>query len=226
MDRDFGMLCTGGFSFFGKSNRLISHKLRNKLAIISETGGLLNDLVELSSDVTKLDPSKLKSLTESITEEVTRANDLVAHMNGFAHSVDKIFADVDISKILDLVVAIAQLDTYAGNAKLRFVETEACMAYTSPFFLGNLIYEVIILSLGTPDAQGEILVSVHPEGDGFRISFSGIVADEQKLTTNKVVLLANALSANMSFDTASSEFKIILPRRIGESPLQNLSPEE
>jgi light-regulated signal transduction histidine kinase (bacteriophytochrome) len=226
MDRDFGILCAGGFSFFGISNRLISHKLRNKLAIISETSGLLNDLVELSPDVTKLEPGKLRSLTESIAEEVARANALVGHMNAFAHSVDKFFMDVDIRDILRLVIAIAQLDTYPENTKLRFVETEACMAYTSPFFLGNLFYEVITLSLSTAGPQGEIRVSVHPESDGLRISFSGIAADEPKFTTGKVALVANALSAKISFNTSSSEFNIILPRRIGESALQNLSPDE
>ena len=37
-------------TFFGKVNASISHELKNILAIISETAGLLGDLVHLAAD--------------------------------------------------------------------------------------------------------------------------------------------------------------------------------
>ena len=227
MNKELAVLCAGGFSFFGITNRLISHKLRNRLAVISETSGLLNDIVELSAKDGNLDPGKLKSLTESIIEEISRANGLVGHMNAFAHSVDEFFTDVDISEALGLTVELARLDTYAKNAELLFLGAEDCKAYTSPFFLENLIYHAIVFSMNEAGSEEKITASIHPDAKGFRINFSGIAPDTtQQFANEEIRLLAKALSAKMSFDNSAGEIDIILPQTMSEGVLQSLAPNE
>ena len=84
MEKELGKICAEGLSFFGITNRLISHELKNILAIISETLGLSNELMELSDSGMELEPGKLQSLSESIIEEVERANRIIRNMNTFA----------------------------------------------------------------------------------------------------------------------------------------------
>lgn len=227
MGRELEMLCAQGLSFFGVTNRLISHKLKNKLALMSETSGLMNDLMDLWQDSKEVDRARLRSLTESIIEEVGRANAIVGYMNAFAHSVDKVITDVEITQAVGLIIELAQLQTYAKKTKLRFVKTNAYTVHTSPFFIGNLIYHVLVFALSASGPEEEIRVSVHPDAGGFKISFSGIATDAApQFATENIALLAKALCADISFDPSLGELNIVLPQRIGESVIQNLSLDE
>ena len=174
MEKEMGRLCVEGFSFFGITNRLISHELKNILAIISETLGLLDELVALSETGRKLEPGKLQSLSESVIEEVERANSIIRNMNTFAHSVDDLIREVDITQIVNLMIDISRLDSPGKNARIGLVENEACVIYTSPFFLEKLIYNSMNFSLLGAGLENEIRVSFDLDDYGVKIIFSGI----------------------------------------------------
>ena len=227
MEKQIGKVCAEGFSFFGITNRLISHELKNILAIISETLGLMNELVELSERGTKLDPGKLESLSESVIEEVERANRIIRNMNTFAHSVDEFMREVDINQIVNLIIEISQLDSPAKNVKLRCVSNEACVIYTSPFFLEKLIYNTINFSLLGVGPENEIRVSIDSDDYGVRIIFSGIAENMSgEFPSKKEELLAEVLSAKVSRDTTARELSIVLPKKMGESLIHHLLSDD
>jgi len=223
MEKEIGKMCAEGFSFFGISNRLISHELKNILAIISETLGLLEELVELSEAGTQLKPGKLRSLSASVIEEVERANAIIRNMNTFAHSVDEFIREVDLSQAVSLMIELTQLDSTSKNTKLRLADGEACVIYTSPFFLQNLIYHAINHSLRGAGAENEIRVSFDLADNVARIVFSGIASNRiGEFPTKKEDFLAKALSAKLSLDVSAGEMHIVLPQRLSESPIQAL----
>ena len=227
MEKEIGSICAEGLSFFGITNRLISHELKNILAIISETLGLIDELLELSDKGTELEPGKLQSLSESVIEEVQRANSIIRSMNTFAHSVDEFIREVDVNQILNLMIEITRLDSALKNATIRLVEKEGCAIYTSPFFLEKLIYNVMNFSLSDAGSEKEIRVSSDSDDKGVRIVFSGIFPDIiGEFPTRKEDLLAQVLSAKVSLDRSAGELSIVLPHRIEESFIQNLMPEK
>ncbi|MCB9494023.1 MAG: HAMP domain-containing histidine kinase [Desulfobacteraceae bacterium] len=65
----------------------VSHELRNILAVIKESSGLLQDLVMLG----KYDDSsgKLKKITDTILKQVFIGEETTTHLNKFAHLNDK-----------------------------------------------------------------------------------------------------------------------------------------
>lgn len=226
MEKELGKICAEGLSFFGITNRLISHELKNILAIISETLGLSNELMELSDSGMELEPGKLQSLSESIIEEVERANRIIRNMNTFAHSLDKFITEVDISQIVNLIVGLSKLDAASKNTKLRVVDPEACVISTSPFFLEVLIYRLIDYSLRRAGPGKEIRISFDSGDNGVRIIFSGIASDiTGEFPTKKEDLLAKALCARVSLDTSAGELHLDLPQKMGESPILNISTE-
>lgn len=223
MENEIGKICAEGFSFFGMTNRLISHELKNILAIISETLGLIDELVKLSETGMELKPGKLRSLSESIIEEVERANTIIRNMNTFAHSVDEFIREVDIRQTLSLMIELCQLDSALKNTKLRLVNSESCIINTSPLFLENLISHVINLSLRSAGPENEIRVSFDSDDNRVRIIISGIASNiNGEFPTKKESLLAKLLSANLSFDPSAGSMNIVLPKRIRETPVQNL----
>ena len=223
MEKEIGRICAEGFSFFGNTNRLISHELKNILAIISETLGLIDELVELSEKGMALEPGKLRSLSESVIEEVERANSIIRNMNTFAHSVDEFIREVDIGQTLTLVIKLSQLDSALRKTQLQLVDSEPCVICTSPLFLEILINHILNFSLRGADTENGIRISFMSHDNEVRITFSGIDSDIiREFPTKKEALLAEALSAEVSLDAAAGELHIILPKKIGESSIQSL----
>jgi hypothetical protein len=224
MERALGKICAEGFSFFGVTNRLISHELKNILAIISETAGLFEELVELSESGMRLEPGKLRSLGESIEEEIGRANAVVGVMNQFAHSVDDFFSEVDVDRTLDLMVSLSHLNPLSKTVKIQHVRNETQIVYTSPFFLQNLIHQALDFALAFPGPNREIHLGAHPGGDkGVRICFSGIASDpEGAFPAEGTEILAKAISVDLSLDPLAGELHLTVPQRTGSGPIDRL----
>jgi signal transduction histidine kinase len=227
MEKEMGKLCAEGLSFFGITNRLISHELKNVLAIISETLGLMEELVELSGKGIELKPEKLRSLSASIIEEVERANAITRNMNAFAHGVDEFLRDVDIRRTVALMIELSQLETSLKKAELRLEPGEPCTISTSPFFLADLVFRVLKASSQCVAPGSEIRVSFDSNNDGVRVIFSGIASNGiEGFPTETDSFLAKALSATISISAAANELSIALPKKMSEGPIQILSSGE
>jgi len=223
MEKEIGKICAEGLSFLGKTNRLISHELKNILAIISETLGLVDELMKLSETGMELKPGKLSSLSESIIEEVERANAIIRNMNTFAHSVDEFITEVDIGQAVSLVIEFCQYDSALRKTKLHLSKSESCVIYTSPFFLEMLIYQVLAYVLRGADTEDEIRISFDCKDNDARIIFAGIASNNlDEFPTKKEALFAEALSGKVSLDAAAGELHINLPSKIGESHIGSL----
>ncbi len=227
MEKEIGRICAEGLSFFGMTNRLISHELKNILAITSETLGLMNELVELSETAMPLEPGKLSAMSESIMEEVERANRIIRNMNTFAHSIDEFIREVDLRQTLALTMEICRLDSALRKTDLNLVDGEACTIYTSPLFLENLLYHVINFSLSQPSPEKKIRISIDSNDHGARITFSNLTSRiVGEFPTRKETLLAEVLSARVSRDARARAVHVDLPKKMGESLIENLLPIE
>ena len=225
MGKELGRICTEGFTFFGMTNRLISHEVKNILAIISETSGLMNELVELSKEGRVLDPDKLCSLSESMIEDVQRANRIIRNMNTFAHSVDDFIREVDIREIVVLMMEVCPLESALRKTELSLVGGDACVIYTSAFFMENLLFHLINFSLRHSSSGKKIRISIKSKDGRSRITLSGLASRiTEEFPTPRETLLAEALSAEIALDTKKGELYIKFPEGIEESPIQNLLP--
>jgi signal transduction histidine kinase len=223
MEREIVRSCAEALSFFGKTNRLISHELKNVLAIISETLGLIDELMELSETGMELKPGKLRSLSESIVEETERANAIIRNMNTFAHSVDELISDVDVGQAITLVIALSRLDSALRSTKVRLAESDPCVIYTVPIFFENLLYHVLDHSLRGAGPDKEIQISFDCDESEVKIIFSGIASHTtNEFPTKRQDLLAGILSAEVLGDPAAGEMVVVLPKRIDETGIKNL----
>ncbi len=205
MEKESELICAGGLTFFGRTNRFISHELKNILAIISETLGLIEELLELAEKGKKLKPGKLRSLSESVLEEVDRANEIIRNMNIFGHSVDSFLGEVDINRTISLMIGLLWLDPSSRNTEIHFSESNSIMIYHSPFFLGSLIYRLLKYSHINTGPEKTITVSVIPMDSRIRISLSGIIENNRSLLSRETEMLARAISADISFDDSAGE---------------------
>ena len=109
-------------AFFGKVNASISHELKNIMAIISETAGLLTDLSEMAKRGNPIELDMLTESTQSIVEEIQRGFTTIRQMNRFSHSVDNPLVSIDLREILDLVSHLSGYLAFAGRMNIRPVD--------------------------------------------------------------------------------------------------------
>lgn len=226
MGKEIGAICAEGFAFFGKTNRLISHELKNVLAIISETLGLMEELSALPGTGMGLSPDRLHDFNASILEEVERANRITKNMNRFAHSVDTFIKEVDVSQSVSQVIELMKLDSVGKKTKFHLIDRKSCIIVTSPFFLEGLIYHVINSLVRNAGPEQKIQISSIPDDKGVVIVISAIAGIVGKFPTKRQDCLARALSAKLSLDSSAGKLNIFLPKTIGESPIQHLLSNE
>ena len=94
--------------FFGKMTASISHEIKNVMAIINESAGLLEDYTLMVEKGLPIDPLKLKVVARRVTKQIQRADDITKNMNSLAHSVDHFQKSVDLGEILELAVGLSK----------------------------------------------------------------------------------------------------------------------
>lgn len=222
MEKETGQICAEGLAFFGRTNRFISHELKNILAIISETLGLIDELLELAETGKTLKPGKLRSLSESVLEEVDRANEIIRNMNAFGHSVDAFLGEIDINRTITLMIGLLRLDPSSRDTEIHFSECDTRPIQNSPFFLGSLIYRLLNYSHINARPEKKIRVAVTPNANGIRMTFTGIIEKNRSLLASETEILAGAISAGISFDDSAGEMYLDLPASMEGSFIHEL----
>ena len=222
MDKETGQICTEGLTFFGRTNRFISHELKNILAIISETLGLIDELMELAGSGRELEPGKLRSLSKSVIEEVERANGIIKSMNSFGHSVDEFVSMVDIEQTLNLMIGLLRLDPASRDKEVIILTSETNTVYSSPFFMGNLLYRLLDYSLQNAGPEKKISISINPKTGGTKMIFSGLVKKKELSLSTNTEILAGAISAAISCDDVAGEIYLDLPGSMEGSLINEL----
>jgi len=202
--------------FFGRINASISHELKNIFAIISETSGLLTDLVDLAEKGKKADLKMFKNCSQDIEEEIQRGFATVKAMNRFSHSVDELFATLSVVDVLNLVVTIAGYLSYASKIKMNIPENSDVVVSTCPFRLQHLIYQALVFAFKKTGPEGEIQLSVVPnEADGLRIVFSNLGdSAEVVFPVEEMMTISQSIHCKVSVADDFQSFEIIVPKEI------------
>jgi signal transduction histidine kinase len=214
-------------AFFGKVNASISHELKNVMAIISETAGLLGDLSEMARGGTPLDPDMLTSSTESIIEEIQRGFTIIRQMNRFSHSVDTPVESVDLMEILDLVIHLSAYLSFSGKTELSPCEGFKPIAQTSPFLLQAIFYETLVYTFKHTGPAAEINISIQPtDGSAWRIIFSGFNFSEFHVFPD---LMTKAMAASIGViiyaDSTADQLDMDVPITLDSLTVHPVSSE-
>ncbi|NQU62898.1 MAG: hypothetical protein HQ517_01245 [SAR324 cluster bacterium] len=83
-------------AFFGKITAGATHELKNILAIIKETTGLIEDLLQMPEHRSEFLQERFEKLFPSINQQIKRGHILLSSLNRFAHSGDDPGEDTDL----------------------------------------------------------------------------------------------------------------------------------
>ena len=176
-------------AFMGKVTASLSHEIKNTLAIINESAGLMGDL--LGKDAPEDWPaySRLTNLLASIEEQVQRSADIVKRLNQFAHTMDKSLADLDLNETVRQTAILAQ-----RFATLRRVNLETQLAsnplylQSDPFRLLYVIFGFIERAINCSPRESEVSVQTEQSGEMFQV----MVTDQGTVEVDSIRALISA----------------------------------
>ena len=157
--------------FMGKVTASLSHEIKNTLAIINESVGLMGDLLRQDTPENWPQYSRLTELTASIEEQVQRSADIIKRLNQFAHSMDKSLVDLDLNETVRQTVVLAQ-----RFATLRRVNLETQLHSTplhlqgDPFRLLYVIFGFIERAINCSPREAEVTVKTARSGEMFQVT--------------------------------------------------------
>lgn len=214
MDRKQDLFNYESLAFFGSVNASISHELKNIMAIISETAGLLSDLSEMAKGGTPIEPDMLTSSTESIIEEIQRGFTTIRQMNRFSHSVDAAVGSINLMEILDLVNNLCGYLSFAGKMNIHPVGgVTTPIVLTSPFILQAIIYQTVVQTFQNTGPVGELDVSVQSRDDStWKIFFNGFSIKElESFPGDRINRMAASIGVSIHWNRAADRMEIDVP---------------
>ncbi len=113
-------------AFIGKITAAATHEIRNTLAIIKESAGLVDDLVRMSGADGAIDRERVLQALGRIEAQVGRGADIVTHLNRVAHSPDHDLQAVDLEE------EVRQIAFHARRAARRKSQVVTAQAAETP----------------------------------------------------------------------------------------------
>ena len=155
--------------FIGKILAGFTHEIKNYLAIIKESAGLMEDLIKLGK-ASESDSGQNLEIIHSIEEQIEKANTLFRYLNRFAHRMDDQFTTFNVNESLE---ELAALVTRFANQKKISIEKDFHEAippvYSNPSLLQFVVYSVLEEKIRNLDKNSKIAIQTGVDENSVRI---------------------------------------------------------
>ena len=105
--------------FFGKITAGSTHEMKNVLAIIRESCGLMEDLMALSRETPIPHREKFQKALATVKVQIQRGVEITDRLNRFAHSPDAEITRIDLHETAEQLVALASRFARLKNVSLH-----------------------------------------------------------------------------------------------------------
>ncbi|GEM_PF-946133 len=206
--------------FFGRIIASYSHEIRNVLAVINETTGLMNDLLTYVYKDQSEKRDKLINLLVSVTGQLQRGEELSTCLNTFAHAPDKAENRIDVTYYLDTLVKLSTKIAARRNLELQVKEKKKKLFLnTSPIeFLATVFSAVDCCFLIAGD-RATIILDPEQQQEGMTISCkcsetepSSVAEMEESITSSdaweKLNLFLERTNCSVTLDLNSNQMQL------------------
>ncbi|MBW2239862.1 MAG: hypothetical protein JRD87_05140 [Deltaproteobacteria bacterium] len=147
-------------AFFGKITAGITHEIKNVLAIIQESSGLMEDILDVTENGAFSHKDKFTKSINRIRGQIQRGIDITTRLNRFAHSPDHCPSSLDLNEITEQMVLLASRFARLKNVVLESSPSDPPLIIRSdPVSLEMALFESIGILLDVIDSGGKITLS-------------------------------------------------------------------
>jgi C4-dicarboxylate-specific signal transduction histidine kinase len=174
-------------AFLGRITAAFTHEMKNVLAIIKESAGLMEDLLFLSQDAAFSHKDRFVRCLTTIQAQTKRGVELSSRLNRLAHSPDEEVATVDLNEIVEQVVFLSERFAKLKGVTLSLnLHEQALNVVVSPMRLQMAVFSCLECCWGSMAAGGSVALSVTRAGKEAIVTFccrNDVGAEEDLDTT-------------------------------------------
>lgn len=207
-------------AFIGKIAAGATHELRNVLAIVKESAGLIADIVDSSDQRGPSKPDKLMRAVGRIEAQVKRGSELLTSLNRFAHSLDHAEDEIDLDEAAQQVSFLCQRVARQGRQHVQAQPGDRGLAVVVNLLrLQMALYAAVECCLEQLPEGGTL--NLHPVRDGDRaaLEFNAEVegqavslAPTEAAAWSRLAAVLDDLGASVEKVEAAQGYRLILSR--------------
>jgi nitrogen fixation/metabolism regulation signal transduction histidine kinase len=165
-------MSTDEVAFMGRITAGMTHELRNVLAVIGESAGLMEDLLAISGSDSSRYREKFGSIITRILNQVQRGTVLAAGLSRFAHCPESRGASLDLNEILEQLATVTAWLGREKRVSLRLRQAEPVKLAADPVKVQMLVFAALeaVVSLA-PQVQSVELTPVK-SGNGAAVEMA------------------------------------------------------
>lgn len=214
-------------AFFGRIAAGVTHEIRNVLAIINESNGLMSDLLAMAKDSPFPHRDRFLRSISKIEAQIRRGVEITGNFNRFAHSVDNPTVNINLNEVVEQTIALAR--RFAGLKKIELqasLYAEPVFLVTFPFRLQMALTKGIDSGLAYLPEGGVIALQVYGARECPCVGISLNVPGGRNAEFRKAITAlsiwqdflesAAQLGAVIDWPDAVDEFCIVLPKSLHE----------
>jgi signal transduction histidine kinase len=154
-------------AFMGKITAGVTHEIKNVLAIIKESAGLMEDLISFAKENAPPPREKLLSTLTRIAQQVARGVDLSSSLNAFAHSADEKTAGIDLNQALGQTALLCQRFARLKGITLKVVPHDGAIPIvTDPLAFEMLVFRCVDLLMSMSEKGAVISITAENKDGG------------------------------------------------------------
>ena len=159
-----------------------THEVRNVLAIIKESAGLIQDLADLSRRRGVSDEEKVRRAVDRIELQVKRGADLLTNLNRLSHTLDEDRSTVDLAEEVEQLVFLSRRFARQKSHRVEVGGSrEACPLFTDPLLLHMTLFSAMRCCLSELPGGALLTVEARTGPEGVGVEFRGRAASEASL---------------------------------------------
>ena len=217
-------------AFFGKITAGITHEMKNVLAIIRESSGLMEDIMSISPEAVIKHQEKIQNSLARIKDQIKRGVELTDRLNKFAHSTDETIAKIDLQEAVEHLTTLAQRFARLKNVVLKTGPAEeadqSSIIVTRPVQLQMALFAGLECCLNVMASGGEIIIRLRQnkenktvqvvcEGDlPGKSEFAHKISKSEKWTALQET--ATGLGGSAKLDESAHGIVLLFPEEIGQ----------
>jgi signal transduction histidine kinase len=173
-------------AFFGKITAGITHEIKNVLAIIQQSSGLMEDILDVTENGAFPHKDKFIKSMDRIRGQIQRGIDITTRLNRFAHSPDQRPASLNLNEVTEQMVLLASRFARLKNVALESSPLDPPLIMKSdPVTVEMALFESIEILLNATDSGGKITLSSRKTQGNFELGVSyehTVLPEKESLT--------------------------------------------
>lgn len=201
--------------YSGKLLAGFTHELKNHLAIINESNGLLQDYL-LMGKVSSPDFSdKLQDICAKMEQRVQLATGMCQALNAYAHRTDNSSTSFSVNDFLQAVLVFLERFSRLKEVEIKTsIPEKHLITVTDPALLQLMVSKIVFVVLEDIGSKEKLEVSLHEEEGEIEIGFScNFISKEEpiELHINEVERLAlEKLGASLKTAKEAQNLTVLL----------------